>query len=322
MINVNSKYLNDLQYGSLQSHHHNEVTEESGCATVMGIEGGEINHLPIGFLLSGSLTNVCTVTPLVILSMLESASGYETNLGASSYCALSSSICNLISINESESDINYIINISNPHLENETEERFIESNIPLVISSEDLQNNNISDWMSAMAKNIYGYYLDFTQNLEGLEVETTDDHIFCHDNIHRLCDEEHNRNTTISDRCCPTITKYIKDIVYPTTPHPTTPSTTMESIITTTKHIKDIVYSTTPHQTTPSTTMESIITTPTEIPDNNYESICIAVLVLFLSISVAALYFVGHKIYTTKMETHQPQNVSQADEINEEETFL
>ncbi|WP_139057390.1 hypothetical protein [Candidatus Ichthyocystis hellenicum] len=223
MSYINSKYLNHSQDCILESKYDDEVVAEAECTVIIPKEKVK-SHRTTSSLLSRSISNGFVTAPLIILTMLGNANGSKINSVAYHHCELSSAICGLISVNESESRINDSIRLSNLVSTHKRPSSFISQSLPLIISSE----NKYSRQLSTMARLVQFCYLNLLKRSGISKIETTD-YSFCRENvISNFCDGEYNRNTTISDRCCPNIGSYIKDLIRATTPSTTMDSTEMD----------------------------------------------------------------------------------------------
>lgn len=300
MLHINNKYLNFSQNGNLESQLNDEIVEEGECTTVIVNEQEKYN-LPT----SSScrpLVNSFMAAPLGILSVLGGSDGYQTSSMSSYHCALSSALCGVMSFNESKTGIDNILGYANRKSQHDTGVSVVGMGAPLVVNTEG-DDYGANTQLHSMALAVHRYYSALIENSVRLPVDVNGaTYKFCYESIiSSFCDESYNRNSTVSDVCCPDIKSYIEDLFPPTitsTVEATTESAITEAattVATTTAAITTAT-ATIAAATTAAANITAATITPTEItPDDNDRTTFIAVLVSFLLLAAAILAFSLYK---------------------------
>ncbi|WP_092343795.1 hypothetical protein [Candidatus Ichthyocystis sparus] len=315
----NSEHLYFQVAEMMESQLDDEIAECNEYTTII-LKKDETteNFLQMRFSLKKYFTSL--LTSLATISMLECVDGYETRpvfRGVSvayAHCALSSTICNLISINESNNRIINLIDYAIVKSRYETKLSVINRIIPLDIYAENY-DYNVSNQLFIIAKSAYEYHSSLIRKPGYLdELKSNADYIFCSENMeYYFCNRDFIRNSTIYGRCCPSIDLYIKNLFFPTN----LPFTTSTTIISEPATIESTVFSTTVATTNPTV----VTTNPTLVTTNivTSENAVVIVLVLLLSLAIAVISFLGYRFFNATRESRQPQPPLESDNVSNEE---
>ncbi|WP_092486954.1 hypothetical protein [Candidatus Ichthyocystis hellenicum] len=322
MCYTNSRYLDCSQDYNLELRLDNEVVEEAECiAPMIAGQGSQKNCRSKRYSLSRSLTSSFISAPLAILSMLKGASGFSMNANviSSSYygCAASSYLCRLINLAKhshfnSAKGATSLIYIETGEvaifsIAPNRSSYYRRINVRLDVNSYLGNEDSDDDKLYEMTKSLHSAHAYVLENLNEFGIDTSGDYFLCNRVVVSFCNERYVENTELLNECCHDINSYIGGIVHSTTSSTITAASEVTSSTTSASEIMN------------STSAEPTTLISTEItPINKDLAVFVIVLVVFLSLAVALLSFVGYRLCSQK-KMDQVQHVSPNDDYSDEE---
>ncbi|WP_092343821.1 hypothetical protein [Candidatus Ichthyocystis sparus] len=285
MCYINSKCLGYSQIDSVEPQpNYDEDVEESECSTDIIVR--KKNYTSYEYSLDGYSVSRFLSSQLVILSILTESDGYLVDSILPYHCKLSSAICDLISINETEGKIVSAIKLATDEAKFSGKSSFVAEDIPLVVSDENNDTNTTITQLRIVHGILYGLYKSLMMRTR----ITADDDDFCGRNIlHGFCIGEGRRNPIISSRCCPNIDYYIIDPIHKDT------STTVPS-------------------TTPKiTSLTTMVTTKISTSSNIRASLTTAI-VVFFCLTLSVLVILGYRQVKKLQNSSPPVNINEDEE--------